>query len=660
MAFKIFSVIRARFFNTVSDTALDIGLNGETNPKLSIDAGGKIAWGAGDTSTVDTNLYRDSANVLKTDDTFKASALFVDNIEIDTTGASASQFLQYDGTKFVPTTVVFGSSDVESLDDLLDVNLTTPSVNQVLKYDGTFWINASVSAEVSTLDSLTDVVIASAANGQLLQYDGTNWVNSVLPTQEPMGHEDATQSSVSFNNATRVFTISPTGASFTIWCKGKRFIKSTSQTVTIPNTTGLYYIYFDSTGTLQYRTTYFDWDDDCMTAYVYWNSSTSQAEFFADERHGITLDWQTHEYLHRTRGAVIASGFGATNYVVDGDGSSDAHAKLDIANGTFFDEDMEIDIVHDATPASNSWEQVLEGNAEIPVFYLSGTAWRKDAATEFPLKQGTSRPQYNSYSAPNWSATDIADNKFGISWIIATNNLNSPVITVLGQASYNTVGDAEAATWDELDLTGFPVFEFRPLYKLIYQCNDTYTNSVNARFVGVYDLRRVTSAGESIPATPVSDHGSMTGLGDDDHSQYVHLSVARTITASHTFTNGLSSSGPITASQLTVSSGAALGLFDIVETALTTTSANQQLDSTQGSAIKYMVRADDGTNADSTEIMALLDGSTVNFVEYGRVGTSASDLAEYSFAQSSGNIILRATPASSNTTFHIIKTVINA
>lgn len=37
----------------------------------------------------------------------------------------------------------------------------------------------------------------------------------------------------------------------------------------------------------------------------------------------------------------------------------------------------------------------------------------------------------------------------------------------------------------------------------------------------------------------VTDHGALTGLTDDDHSQYVHISVARTITATHTFNPGI-------------------------------------------------------------------------------------------------------------------------
>jgi hypothetical protein len=44
----------------------------------------------------------------------------------------------------------------------------------------------------------------------------------------------------------------------------------------------------------------------------------------------------------------------------------------------------------------------------------------------------------------------------------------------------------------------------------------------------------VTSGAVSINESGL-DHGSLAGLGDDDHTQYVHISTARTITAQHTF-----------------------------------------------------------------------------------------------------------------------------
>ena len=404
--------------------------------------------------------------------------------------------------------------------------------------DGSAYNNVLLKSDIS-LNDISDTVITSAANGQLLEFDGTNWVNAVRPSSEPMGHENKADSVISFNEGTRTFSIAPASISFTVWCAGKRFVKTTTETVQIPDTSGLYYIYYNSSGVLSYRTTYFVWNTDAPTAYVYWNEVDNKAYFFADERHGVTLDWATHEYLHRTRGAAIANGFGANNYILNGNGASDTHAKIDIANGTFFDEDLQVDIAHSATPTANTWEQVLQGNAEIPVFYRLNNHWVKDSATEFPMKQGTDRPGYNLNTAGTWSTPDVANNRFGVSWIIATNNLNEPVIAILGQGSYTDNGSAQAEFYASLDLDGFPIVEFRPLYKIIYECKTSYTNTPSARITDVIDLRSVISSDQGVGTTPVSDHGSMTGLADDDHTQY--LTDARHDALDHTTAIGSAS-----------------------------------------------------------------------------------------------------------------------
>ena len=349
--------------------------------------------------------------------------------------------------------------------------------------------------------------------------DITNIEDTLAATGEPMGHTDKTQSAISFNNTNRKFTISPVSTSFEVWTKGVKRTFTTAQEVTIPANTGLYYIYFDTTGTLQCKNTFFDWPNDCMTAYVYWNSVISAASFVADERHGIVLDWQTHEYLHRTRGAAIANGFDATNYVIAGDASLDAHMQLDIASGTFFDEDLQVDIVNTNTPTANTWEQDLSGPARIPMFYInSGGGWVIDAPTNFPVKAGT-LPKYNLYSGGNWTTPDIDNNKFGTTFIIATNNINYPIIGIIGQANHANQGDAEAADFSELNLAGFPIVEMRPLYKLVFDCKNSYANAVKARLVSIWDQRSFSSTVSAIAT--YTDHGSLGGLVDNDHPQYL-------------------------------------------------------------------------------------------------------------------------------------------
>jgi hypothetical protein len=472
--------ITVKQLTSASSDAVTVYVDQDTYARLKVEAGGRLVWGDG-SATGDVNLYRDSANVLKTDDTFKTPTLFVDSIEIDPTGATTNQVLKFDGTKFAP----------------------------------------GVASTVGSIDDLSDVVITAAVDGQILVFNGTNWVNTVLPTDEPMGFENAASSAISFDKTNRQFSISPVSGSFTVWVNGKRFVKTGTETITIANTSALYYIYYNSSGTLSSKTTFFTLSSEAPIAYVYWNQSDATHHFFADERHGITLDWATHEYLHRTRGAAIANGFGVNNYTTSGNGSLDAHAQLDIANGTFFDEDLKIDITHSATPASNSHEQFLQGGAKLPVFYRTNTHYRRDTATSFPMKQGTARVKYNLLSGGVWSTPDIDNNKFGITYIVATNDLSAPIFAMMGQAQYTDQGSAEAASWNDMDMSDFPVAEFRILYKIIYQTANAYSNTPHAKLTGIQDLRVSFISGGNLATAPVSDHGSLTGLGDDDHTQYL-------------------------------------------------------------------------------------------------------------------------------------------
>ena len=350
-------------------------------------------------------------------------------------------------------------------------------------------------------------------------------------TGEPMGFEDRTHSTVSFASNTRTFSIAPNTAaghsSYAVWTKGTKRTISATLSVQIGTTTGLYYIYFDAFGALQSKTTYFTWDTETPVAYVYWNGSTTSAPFVADERHGIVLDWQTHEYLHRTRGAVIAEGFSISAYTTAGNGNVDAHAQFDLGNGTFFDEDLEVAITHSATPTIGTFTQVLTGAAELPVFYLSGSsgAWVRDTPTEYACKQSATTLQYNLLTGSTWSTTPATNNRYVVSWVVATNDITAPIIVILGQGQYTSIGSAEAVKFGNLTLTNFPIVEFRPLWKVIFRTSTGFTNTPNALIANVLDLRQLSETGEA--GTVVSDHGLLSGLADDDHSQYIHESLDR-------------------------------------------------------------------------------------------------------------------------------------
>lgn len=80
--------IKARKFSTAASTAVDIGVSGDSQARLAVDAGGKLIWGSGSVAG-DVNLYRHAANTLKTDDTLVVASLFIGESEI-TAGASGN------------------------------------------------------------------------------------------------------------------------------------------------------------------------------------------------------------------------------------------------------------------------------------------------------------------------------------------------------------------------------------------------------------------------------------------------------------------------------------------------------------------------------------------------------------------------------------------
>ena len=165
MAQKFTVPITVKQLSSASSDAVTVFVDADTYARLKVEAGGRLVWGSG-TVAGDVNLYRDEADVLRTDDTFKTPTLFVDSIEIDPTGATTDQILKFDGTKFAPAT---GTGATTSLDALSDVVVTTPAEFQTLQHNGTNWVNSFSpvvsyvqNAEATTLTTGTVVYLFGA------------------------------------------------------------------------------------------------------------------------------------------------------------------------------------------------------------------------------------------------------------------------------------------------------------------------------------------------------------------------------------------------------------------------------------------------------------------------------------------------------------------
>lgn len=329
---------------------------------------------------------------------------------------------------------------------------------------------------------------------------------------QDLTHNTTTYVNLDFDIENRIFSISPVGDSYDIYSNGKLYTKTSAETVEISNTDGIHFIYFDYDGVLKESESFnFIEDGHVAVSYIYWNSSEQKYIGLGLETHGSVMDWATHLHMHEIDGAEYVRGLLAGNYTLVGDGSSDNDVKISISNGMLVDEDIRFFIEHSDSPSSFG-EQVLSPVAKIPVVYRDGEGgiWNIDTATDFPLKQGTSRIAYNLNTAGTWTTPDVTNNDEYMAMWIMGRIAKDPIFAVLGQRIDVSLENAKANnTYGSLNLGDFVGTEIKPLWRLIYKTNSTYANTAKAILVDIETLLNVS--GIQISAGLSVEHNSLIG-----------------------------------------------------------------------------------------------------------------------------------------------------
>ena len=295
---------------------------------------------------------------------------------------------------------------------------------------------------------------------------------------EPTGFVDRT-ATLSFVDATRVFTIT---GNHDIYINGVKTSKTTAS-ITIDDATGMNWVYYNASGVLSQATSIPSFALPVI-ATVYYNTVTDKG-LLGEERHGIKMDGDTHRLLHDTVGTRYESGLAGTF----------TDTTFSIALGVVVDEDIR----HIITPAKTTCN----------VLY-------KDGAADFKWSAGSTTPYYTSggnlyYNNGN-VLTTVTSNRYVAYWIFATNDTTTPIISLMGQREDTTIADARTNNkYESLTLGTLPYQEMKLLYRVILRNDAT-------PYEEVQDLRTVSN----LPAGTyvATDHGVLTGLTDDDHSQY--------------------------------------------------------------------------------------------------------------------------------------------
>jgi len=314
---------------------------------------------------------------------------------------------------------------------------------------------------------------------------------------------------LTWDSGTRTVSLAVTGgeSNFYFWVDGKKVTKTTTQTVVVPDVTGVYYCYFDTSGVLQYILDSSVPDSafyDCaIVAIVRWNA-TQGTGGCGNERHGIRMSGATHLYNHVTYGARYEAGFDITGLT---DGSP---TYTQVASGKFWDEDI---------------RHSLSAQSTHPWMYRLGASglWTSVAAdNQVGLKDGADTYySWNEWTGSTWQLTEgTTTTDYFISFFIATPSVSasSGVMKIVGHNAYSSVANARAAIESELhglSTEGLPGPEIVFLLAIIVDRTGDLQELADGSVY--YDLRGVSSKGSggssgttlSAADVPITDSGSI-------------------------------------------------------------------------------------------------------------------------------------------------------
>lgn len=369
------------------------------------------------------------------------------------------------------------------------------TAGNIAQDNGTSWESVSLEdagaykVMVNTSDAIPDYLEEKLVEGQGISLttlvnggtgERTIEISQLSPDNEPMGFASTTNAEIALD--ADEFSIGNLLGTFVVYVKGKPYTKG-QQVLPLADIEGLHYIYFQEDGLgdieLVESPDAPDFSETAIVAAVYWDGSHG---LLSDERHGITMDWATHSYLHSTIGTRYKSGLAG----------SFTDTTFSIDEGYIFDEDLAHHITAQTT---------------CRVLYRNGSTWNWTAAQTKYYHEVSNIIQYDN----SGSLANVTDNRYVAYWIYATGDTTTPIISIMGQREDITIANARLNNTPEtLSFGALPYAEMKLLYRVILRrsgTSETYQEST--------DYRSVTPAPTGTYVA--TDHGTLTGLTDADH-----------------------------------------------------------------------------------------------------------------------------------------------
>lgn len=281
------------------------------------------------------------------------------------------------------------------------------------------------------------------------------------------------------------------------------------------DTSGYWFLYFDSTGTA--ITTQTSWSSQdfntIATVYrIYWDATAvgdDKLSFECLETHMNDQSASDHAWKH-AQGSIYERGLDlSSNAITSGAPNADGrNTVISLSSGTCSDDGLEWTITNDSTP-TNYFEQDLGNTAAGSLDATNSGLFKVRtnngsgitnflAATRFPFawNSGSNRPEYITV---NGTRTLVSNNYYFVYYVysLADRKVGSGVKIISAEQEFSTLSNARAHSWETLRglYTTVKDNEKRPLYKLIFEYKSSYAAGCKYSALRyVYDIRKQVTA----------------------------------------------------------------------------------------------------------------------------------------------------------------------
>ena len=442
--------------------------------------------------------------------------------------------------------------------------LDLQNANMFLQYNATagIWDVQSTAAPVNFANNFPGIDASTPIGAQDISIDYTNKILTINP---PLGYFN-----VLIDGLGRTTRYRKTGAtSFPAWT----------------DTSGVWYFYFDNTGTAVTTQTPWTTDDFPNIAPVYRinNNATLAAgvsrvvaEYAEYHQNDIPADEHMWEHL---QGTQWETGFTiANNALSSGAPNADGrNTVIGLTTGHNVDDNLDYAITNSS--AGGLWTQDMGSTSPASLSTTTGgkfNIYTQDAGGlvsflpvtrfPFPYDATTSIPQYISSTGVR---TPISSTNFLTEFIYATQNprVGEAVKVVTATSQFTTIINARSFNWSDIQ-SSYPVFgadgEIRPLYRLIFEYRSSYNSGTKyAVLREVQDLRKAqltntTASVGSVPASSVTVVATGNISSTNAQSALEELDLKKASNTSPVFT-GLVTMGNASSTTFTISGNSYLG-----------------------------------------------------------------------------------------------------